>query len=126
MQVFLKAQLSSLIATVVDFGITIIFIEVLKLGYVPATINGALVGAAINFFINRSWSFKQEKNKIKKQGLKYGIVWLGSIGLNVGLSNLIIVSFNTPYLLSKTLISAIIGITFNYTLQKYYVFSSLK
>lgn len=126
MLVFLKAQLSSLAATAVDFIVTIFLVDIIGLGYLIATINGALAGAITNFFINKYWSFKQGESKIRTQGFKYGIVWLGSISLNVILSNLGIIYFNTSYLLSKTMVSIIIGITFNYTLQKHYVFSNVK
>jgi putative flippase GtrA len=126
MLVFLKAQLSSLAATAIDFIVTIFLIEVLGFGYLIATINGAVSGATTNFFINKYWSFKQGESKIRTQGFKYAVVWLASISLNVTLSNLAIVYFNTSYILSKTMVAIIIGITFNYTLQKYYVFSNVK
>ncbi len=126
MVIFLKAQLSSLIATAADFLVTIYFVEVLGLSYTTATVNGAIGGAVTNFTINKFWSFNQENTGIKKQVLKYGIVWLGSISLNVIGSNLIIKIFNTSYVLSKIIVSIIVGMTFNYILQKYYVFSTIR
>lgn len=126
MIVFLKAQLSSLIATALDFCVTIFFVELLGAGYLIATINGAVAGAITNFLINKFWSFKRGNKKTVTQGFRYGIVWLGSIILNVTGSNLLVAFFKTPYLLSKIITSVIIGITFNYTLQKHYVFGNVK
>ena len=126
MIVFLKAQLSSLVATAVDFGVTIFFVELLGVGYVTAAVNGAVAGAITNFLINKFWSFKRGNKRTAAQGIRYGLVWLGSISLNVGGSNLLITVFKMPYLLSKIITSVIIGITFNYTLQKHYVFGNVK
>jgi len=123
---FLKAQLSSLMATAVDFSFTIFLVELAGMNYIAATINGALAGAAVNFMVNKYWSFRQSESSLKKQGFRYGLVWMGSLVLNVAGSNLLISVFKTPYVISKILVSVIVGITFNYTLQKYYVFGTVK
>lgn len=122
MILFLKTQLSSLVATVTDFAITILLVELVDFSYLTATITGAISGAITNFTINKYWSFNQRETKLKTQGIKYIIVWVGSISLNALGSNCLVKFFMLPYLISKIIISIIVGVFFNYQLQKHYVF----
>lgn len=123
MKIFLRTQLSSLGATMVDFGFTVTIVELAKCNYLMATSIGAIAGATTNFIINKYWSFKMKDNKdLKKQGVKYLLVWIGSVFLNVFGSASILKILNLPYLVSKIIASLIVGIGFNYTLQKKYVF----
>lgn len=127
MKIFLRTQLSSLLATSVDLAFTVALIEIVNCKYLIATTIGAIAGAVTNFLINKYWSFKMNDNKgLKKEGIKYLLVWSGSIFLNVLGSNAIMKLLNLPYLVSKISVSLIVGIAFNYTLQKKYVFSTTK
>lgn len=127
MKIFLRTQLSSLLATSVDLAFTVALIEIVNFKYLIATTIGAIAGAVTNFLINKYWSFKMNDNKgLKKEGVKYLLVWFGSIFLNVLGSNAIMKLLNLPYLVSKISVSLIVGIGFNYTLQKKYVFSTTK
>ena len=125
MIVFFKAQLSSLISTGVDFIVTIALVELFRVNYLIAATNGAVAGAITNFTINKFWTFKQEGKEFKMEGPKYIVVWLGSIGLNVIGSNLLIKQTNIHYILTKIIVSVTVGVTFNYLLQKYYVFNNV-
>ncbi|WP_341906841.1 GtrA family protein [Fluviicola taffensis] len=123
MKMFLKAQLSSLIATAVDFGFTVLLIEGFLVKYVIATSIGAVLGGVVNFTVNKYWSFAKGREYTKTQVLKYGMVWIGSILLNTVVSAFILSVMDGSYLIVKILVSLIVGISFNYSLQKYYVFS---
>lgn len=122
MILFLKTQLSSLVATATDFATTILLVEFGGSSYLTATITGAITGAITNFIINKYWSFNQKDAELKTQGIKYILVWLGSISLNALGSNCLLTYFKFPYLISKIIISITVGVTFNYQLQKHYVF----
>jgi putative flippase GtrA len=127
MKIFLRTQISSLLATLVDFVITIMLVEFDNSQYLIATSFGAVGGAITNFIINKYWSFKMGSRKdLKNQSARYLLVWVGSIFLNIFGSNLTMKVFNIPYLISKIIISLIVGIGFNYTLQKKYVFATSK
>ncbi len=123
MIIFLKAQLSSCIATIVDFSFTICLIEGIAFHYIMATALGAIAGAVTNFTINKYWSFGKKKN-VRKQAVRYLFVWLGSITLNVTGSSLFLNVFAMPYTFSKMVVAFLVGFTFNYMLQKYYVFKT--
>jgi putative flippase GtrA len=123
MKTFLKAQLSSLIATATDFGVTILLVEVFLSNYAVSTSTGAVLGGVVNFLVNKYWSFAKGKALTKNQAIKYGLVWIGSILLNTAGSTWILSTIDGSYLIVKILVSMIVGISFNYSLQKYYVFS---
>ncbi|MFO0322144.1 MAG: GtrA family protein [Bacteroidota bacterium] len=122
MIVFLKAQFSSMLATGVDFMLTILFIEIGGVNYLLATIIGSTAGAFTNFIINKYWTFEYDEDQSYRQQLKYALVWVGSISLNALLSNAILKIFMIPYIVSKIVVSMIVGLSFNYQLQKHYVF----
>lgn len=124
MKIFFKAQLSSLLATAVDFTVTIFGHNILQLYYMFAVFNGAIAGALTNFFLNRHWSFSAEKENVAQQGAKYVLVWFGSLLLNLGGVYLLTEFGGVKYIISKILIAVLVGISFNYLLQKKYVFNT--
>lgn len=123
MKTFFKAQLSSLIATTVDFIVMILFVEFIHLHYSLAVVIGAIGGALTNFLINRNWSFEVRNKAIAKQSIKYLFVWLGSVLLNVLGVYALVGFFKMSYLLSKVTVSICVGLFFNYGLQRKYVFN---
>ena len=74
---FMKAQLSAQIATVIDFLITILLVKLFGIYYLYATFIGSVVGGIVNCVINYEWVFKAEDCKKIHVGLKYFIVWGG-------------------------------------------------
>ena len=68
---FMKAQLSAQIATVIDFLITILLVKLFGIYYLYATFIGSVVGGIVNCVINYEWVFKAEDCKKIHVGLKY-------------------------------------------------------
>ena len=122
MWIFFKSQISSLIATCVDFLITILLVETLHAHYIAATVAGAVAGALTNFGINKYWSFESGKENFKRQGFRYMLVWIGSLLLNTSGLYLLMLLPQANYIISKIIVALTVGIGFNYTLQKHYVF----
>jgi len=121
--IFLKAQISSFVATLVDFGITIFLKEICGLWYLFSTTAGSILGGLTNFILGRKWVFKATEFPPGSQAIRYLFVWAGSILLNIGSVFLLTSVGHFNYLLSKVITSLIIGIFFNYFLQKKFVFS---
>lgn len=122
MSTFLKAQASSLIATCTDFLITIILKEVFSFWYVLANIIGVISGGIANFYINKDWVFNGKTNTVKAQAIRYFAVWLGNLLLNA-LGVFLLTKFgHFNYIISKIVVSLLLGWTYNYFLQKNYVF----
>ena len=123
MSTFIKAQASSVICTVFDFFITIVFKEVFKFWYVAASAIGTIAGGMMNFALGRRWVFNGRDKKVPKQLIKYLITWTG----NLLLTTLGVFFFThylgLSYIVSKVITAIIIGIGYNYMLQKKFVFA---
>ena len=119
---FLKAQASSLIATLADFLITIVCKEVLGIWYLMANIIGVITGGLVNFWINRDWVFDGRAKAARYQAIRYFVIWTGNLMLNASGVWLLTQYSSYNYLTSKIVVSLIVGWTYNYFLQKNYVF----
>jgi putative flippase GtrA len=122
MLTFLKAQTSSLIASAADFLITVLLVELTGTRVILASVEGTISGGIINFIINRSWVFSEGGNKKRIQIFRYAIVWTGNLALNA--SGMYLVTHYTAlnYIISKIFISLLVGVLYNYFLQKRFVF----
>lgn len=119
---FLKAQASSLIATVADFLVTIVCKELLGMWYLLANILGVISGGLVNFWINRDWVFNGREKAARYQAIRYFVIWTGNLLLNAAGVWLLTQYSSFNYLVSKTVVSLIVGWTYNYFLQKNFVF----
>ncbi len=122
---FIKAQFASAAATVVDFGITILLKEGCGLWYLFSTSAGTLVGGVTNFMLGRCWVFRVTERPKGTQAMRYILVWVGSMLLNIGGVFLLTSVWHFNYLVSKVIISLLVGVFFNYYLQKNFVFHEI-
>jgi len=119
---FLSAQVAAFIGTAVDFGVVIFLTEIIGIWYVVSNAIGATCGAITNFFLGRNWVFSSTKNKISHQAFRYFLVATGSMILNT-LGVFLLTEFTAlNYIYSKVIVAVIIAFTFNFFLQKYFVF----
>lgn len=123
MILFLKAQLNSILSTLVDFMVMILLVEIFSIWYIAAVVAGAIAGAVTNFILGRVWVFHSESENVKVQVLKYSLVWTGSLLLNLSGIYFFTDILKIKYIISKIIVSVIVGFTFNYFLQKRFVFS---
>ncbi len=122
MVTFIKAQAASLAATIVDFSVTIILVEVFRCWYLAASVIGTISGGVTNFMLGRKWVFKATEKGIPMQAIKYLLVWTGNLVLVSGGVYLVTNYGRINYVLSKILVSIVIGSTYNYLMQKRFVF----
>jgi len=119
---FSKASIAAFLGTVVDyltfFGLTKLF----GLWYIYAQIVGAFFGAITNFLLGRYWAFQAKEDNIKHQAIRYALVSTGSLILNT--TGLYLLAEYTPLNpdISKVVIGIIVAVTYNYLMQKYFVF----
>ncbi|MFC1222910.1 GtrA family protein [Pedobacter sp. BG31] len=121
---FLKAQASSLLASATDFGVTIMAVNLLAWWYLAASITGTVAGGAVNFYVNRKWVFESESTAIRWQILKYILVWAGNLIIVTSGVFMLTHFFNLNYVLAKVLSSVLTGISYNYIMQKQFIFSN--
>lgn len=119
---FTKAQFSSTLATLADWGVLFGLVEVFHVWYVLAVAIGALVGAITNFVINRHWSFRATHRKWHGQALRYSVASGLSMILNTAGVYLLTDFMKMHYSISVFAVSILVGVLFNYPLHRFYVF----
>jgi putative flippase GtrA len=122
MVTFAKAQVASFTASVVDYWCTIIAVELVGIWYVWASAVGTVVGGFTNFYLGRNWVFKRREKDRQKQMMKYLIVWTGYFILTTFGVFLLTHFSNLNYIISKALVSLVMAVSYNYPVQKRYVF----
>lgn len=120
--VFIKAQAASLIASLVDFLMTVLFVEVVQLKEVLAAALGTISGGIVNFSLGRYWVFRSAAKPMPLQAVKYLVVWIGNLSLNIGGMTIMVHYVHANYMVSKILISLLVGVFYNYLLQGKFVF----
>lgn len=130
---YIKAQASSLVASAVDFAIFNLCDGFLKVHpLVPADTTvvvsnmvGNISGGVVNFMTNRNLVFAgATKEATRKQGMKYACVWVGNLLLNAGGIYFLAEVMGVNKNLSKLVVSLVLGLTYNYLLQKNFVFKT--
>lgn len=121
---FLKANISSSIASFFDYLITIFLVGFFDTDVVIASTIGTACGGILNFLIGRNWVFESKKRKVHQQAVRYGLVWTGNLLLNTGGMYILTKMLKINFVIAKVFVSLIVGFCYNYTLQKKYVFKN--
>ena len=119
---FLRSQIVSLTATAVDFTVSVIFYEWLNIYYVTATSIGSCCGAVCSFILGRNWAFLNRNGHIRKQFLRFLIINGFSIFANTTGVFLFKENFDIPFIFSRIIVSVLIGVFFNFLMNRYFVF----
>jgi len=126
LNVFIKAQLSALLGGVVDYLIMVLLTEIFHLHYTISIAIGGVIGAIVNFSLNKKWTFYSKdipyKNSMLAQLMKFVLVVLNSILLKASGTYLITTFLGFDYRISRIATDLFVSIVFNYTLQKLWVF----
>ncbi len=117
---FLKFGIVGLSGLVIDFSITILLKEKLKIHRYIASSTGFIIAASTNYFLNRIWTFESSDPRILMQ---YGsFVIISVIGL--GINNLFLYLFEKklPFYVAKLFA---IGVTmiWNFLANNYITFN---
>ena len=119
---FFRYNIVAIIATSVDFAVLVFFTEVLQYWYLFSALLGALAGGTTAFVLGRNWVFMPQNGRLGVQTIRYMIVWTISIILNI-LSLFLLVEYcGLQYIISKIIVAMIIGIGFNFFMNKYFIF----
>ncbi|RFM27620.1 GtrA family protein [Deminuibacter soli] len=120
---FLKAQVASLTGSLVDFLTFLLAKNVVGVHYLHASIYGNVMGAITNFCMGRIWVFEaRQKQAAPVQMIKYLLVWCGNVALNSGGLYLAVHYLKLEETIAKVIVSVIVGFSYNYLLQKKFVF----
>lgn len=124
MLTFLKANISSSIASFFDYIVTIFLVILFRVDVVIASTTGTVCGGVLNFFIGRTWVFESRKRKVHQQAFRYVVVWTGNLILNTAGMYVLTKLLKIHYVFAKLFVSLIVGFCYNYVLQKKYVFKN--
>ncbi len=122
MLTFIKANIASLFASLMDYLLTVSLVYFLRVDPVAASISGTVFGGIIHFFVGRGWVFRVAGNKISKQAVRYVLVWTGNLLLNTAGVYLAVKVAGIDIAVSKLMVSLFVSLAYNYPLQKRYVF----
>ena len=122
MATFVKAQVASLSASIIDFLTTLVCTQVFHVWYVLGSVIGTTAGGIVNFMMGRNWVFGAKERNINLQIFKYIIVWVGNLLLTTAGVYLVTHYLHVNYILSKIIVSCTVGTDYNFLMQKKFVF----
>jgi putative flippase GtrA len=114
-------QLSSLVATGVDYCIMIASVSLFGLSPVLGTVIGALCGAVTSFTLGRRWVFDAKHGDLSGQALRYAMVSAVSLCCNAG-GEWLLVRVGLQYIVARVVTSAVVGIAWNFPMHRHFVF----
>ena len=119
---FFRYNTVAIVATSVDFTTFILLNDFLNIWYVISTFLSAITGGITAFILNRNWVFNSKNKQVHTQILKYIIVWGGSIFLNTYGLYILVENSNLSEIISKIVITVIIGISYNFLMSRFFIF----
>jgi putative flippase GtrA len=119
---FLKGQVSSGVATAVDWSLMTVLILV-GVHYLIAAAAGAVVGAITDFSVKKWWVFDAAKRGgLEEQAARYALVSAIGAGLNCALSYALVDGLGIHKNIGVIIASTIVGFGWNYPTHRLYVF----
>ena len=122
MATFVKAQVASLSASIIDFLTTLVCTQVFHIWYVVGSVLGTTAGGIVNFMMGRTWVFQSTERSVRVQIFKYILVWTGNLILTTTGVFLVTHYLHINVVLSKIFVSLTVGTSYNYLMQKKFVF----
>jgi|ERR1035438_8056928 putative flippase GtrA len=120
---FIKAQAASILGSIADFLVTIFLVEIFHCWYILGNLIGNISGAIAQFILCRNWAFRADRRKTSTQVIRFILVWIGNLLLSASGVYFFTHYLNINYIISKTITSVLLGVSYNYFLQKKFVFA---
>ncbi len=122
LKTFTKSQVSAFVGGIVDYLFMIFLVEVFGVHYVYAIVAGGIIGAVINYTINRYWAFDASSEPFIGQASKFILVVLGSIFWKSAGTYFFTEFVGVDYKISRLITDAIVAFAWNYLLMQFWVF----
>ena len=127
---FSKAQLAAFSGGMFDYLIMILLTEFAHIHYTYSIVISGILGAYINFKVNKVWTFQSKDytytSSTRTQIIKFSIVVLNSVFMKASGTYLFTTYIKTDYYISRLFVDGFVSLVFNYNLQKYWVFRKAK
>ena len=122
----IKFTIAGGIFTLVDFAVYIFLTRIFSFfsaHYLWANFIGMVTGATGNFFLNKSWTFRNHERKVLVQYIKFWIVAVGGMAIYQYLLLFFVEKIELYDILGKAF-SAIIVMFIRFIIQKFWIFRS--
>ena len=119
---YIKAQATFIVGSLVDFSATFFIVELMHAAYLTGNLAGNILGAITQFLLCRGWVFHAEEKKVSSQVIKFILVYTGNLLLSAAGIYFFTHFLGIHYMISKLITSITLGLTYNYFLQKQFVF----
>jgi putative flippase GtrA len=123
MRVFIRVQVASILGSAADYAATILLTEIFRCPYLISNFLGNILGGTAQFNLCKHWAFKDTDGKMPVQAMRFILVFAGNLILSAGGVYLFTHFVGLNYIVSKTITSIGLGLTYNYWMQKKYVFA---
>jgi putative flippase GtrA len=123
MRVFIRVQVASILGSAADYATTILLTEIFGCPYLISNFMGNMLGGTAQFNLCRHWAFKNITGKMPVQVSRFILAFAGNLVLSAAGVYLITRFLGFNYIISKTITSILLGVTYNYYVQKKYVFA---
>jgi putative flippase GtrA len=128
--IFAKAQISSFFGGIVDYLVMILCTELFHVYYPYSVAIGGVVGAMVNFSINKKWAFRSKtlpyQYPLWRQVFRFCLVVINSILLKASGTYFFTAYMGIDYKISRIMTDLIVSWLFNYTLQRFWVFKRVQ
>lgn len=79
---FLKFSVVGGLGSLVDFGLTALFLNVIGAGEYLSNAIGFVLAASFNYMLNRMWTFRSHNPNVRGEFLKFFVVSIIGLGIN--------------------------------------------
>ena len=121
---FIRYCVSGTIATVVDFGLFLVFTRLAGVYYVTANVVSFLCAVVVNYAINRKWTFKSTSKRVMRQFFSFGLIALGGVVINTTFLYVFVSQLQIWDIAAKALATAIV-LFWNYFLNRHVTFKRI-
>lgn len=119
---FIKTQAALILGSLADFGVTFLIVDVFSCWYIAGNAAGNITGAIAQFILSSKWVFSKSTQRVPVQVLKFILMWAGNIVL-FGVGVYLLTHYvQLHYLLSKLMVSILLGVGYTYFVSKKFVF----
>lgn len=122
--IFGKAQVSAFVGGMFDYAVMVLCTEVLNIHYTNSIVIGGLLGALVNFSINKYWTYQAKELSLVSQLIKFYLVVAGSILLKSSGTFLLTENLHIDYKITRIIVDLFVSLGFNFMLQRYWVFKA--
>jgi putative flippase GtrA len=119
---FLKFACVGVTGVVIDFGVTYLFKEVVKIPKYWANAIGFTIAATSNWFLNRIWTFSSHNPQIGLEYLKFLVISLIGLGINTLILWLLVSKMKQRFYFSKLIAIAVVTI-WNFVMNLIFTFT---